>query len=151
MAKAERAAVVDLTPAQAFELWTDVSRWPTFVDGFSRITRIDDAWPEAGAKVVWESVPTGRGTVTEKVRHSLPGERIQTDVIEERLLGTQTAEFAPAEDGGTAVILTLDYDLVRKGPFAWITDVLFIRRAQNDALARTLSRFGIEAAEETAL
>jgi uncharacterized membrane protein len=151
MGKAQRAGVVDLTPSRAFELWTDVSRWPTFVDGFGHVERIDDAWPEAGAKVVWESVPTGRGTVTERVRHALPGERIQTEVIEERLRGTQTVEFAPAEEGGTAVILTLEYELVRTGPLSWITDVLFIRRAQNDALARTLSRFGIEAAEEAAL
>ena len=151
MAKAQRAGVVDLTPSRAFELWTDVRRWPTFVDGFSRIERIDDTWPEGGARVVWESVPTGRGTVTERVRHSLPGERIRTDVIEERLRGTQTAEFAPADHGATAVILTLEYELVRKGPLAWITDVLFIRRAQNDALARTLRRFATEAAEQAAL
>jgi ribosome-associated toxin RatA of RatAB toxin-antitoxin module len=151
MAKAQRAGVVDLTPARAFELWTDVSRWPTFIDGFAHVERIDDDWPEAGAKLVWRSVPTGRGIVTEKVRHSLPGERIQTDVLEERLVGTQTAEFAPADEGGTAVILTLDYKLVKEGPLAWLTDVLFIRRAQNDALARTVQRFGIEAAEEAAL
>jgi uncharacterized membrane protein len=151
MAKAQRAGVVDLTPARAFELWTDVSRWPTFIDGFAHVERIDDGWPEAGTRVVWKSVPTGRGTVTEKVRHALPGERIQTDVIEERLMGTQTAEFAPAEEGGTAVILTLDYKLVKQGPLAWITDILFIRRAQHDALTRTLSRFATEAAEEAAL
>jgi uncharacterized membrane protein len=151
VAKAQRAKVVGLSPTAAFDLWTDVRRWPTFVDGFSRIERIDDTWPAGGSKVVWQSVPTGRGTVTERVRHSLPGERIQTDVIEERLLGTQTVEFAPAEEGGTAVILTLEYELVKKGPLAWITDVLFIRRAQNDALARTLRRFATEAAEQAAL
>ena len=151
MARAQRATVVDLTPTRAFELWTDVSRWPTFIDGFGRIERIDDDWPEAGSKVVWQSVPTGRGTVTEKVRHSLPGERIQTEVLEERLIGTQTAEFAPADEGGTAVILSLDYKLVKTGPLAWITDVLFIRRAQHDALTRTLRRFATEAAEEAAL
>jgi uncharacterized membrane protein len=152
MARAQRAGVVDLTPGRAFELWTDVSRWPTFVDGFSHVERIDDEWPEAGARIVWQSVPTGRGIVTEQVRHSLPGERIQTSVIEARLTGTQTVEFAPAEDGAaTGVILTLDYELGKKGPFAWLTDVLFIRRAQHDALTRTLRRFATEAAEEAAL
>jgi uncharacterized membrane protein len=152
MARAQRARVVDLTPSRAYELWTDVSRWPTFVDGFAHVDRIDDDWPEAGSRVVWESVPTGRGTVTETVRHSLPAERIQTEVLEERLMGTQTVEFAPAEDGvGCAVILTLDYTLAKRGPFAWLTDVLFIRRAQHDALARTLRRFASEAAEEAAL
>jgi uncharacterized membrane protein len=151
MAKAQRATVVDLSPQQAFELWTDVSRWPTFIDGFGRVERLDDDWPAAGSKLVWQSVPEGRGTVTEKVRHALPGERIQTDVIEERLIGTQTVEFAPAEEGGTAVVLTLDYKLTQKGVLTRITDVLFIRGAQNSALARTLSRFATEAADEAAL
>jgi uncharacterized membrane protein len=151
MARTQRARVVELDPVQAFELWTDVSRWPTFVDGFARVERIGDDWPQAGAKIVWQSVPTGRGTVTEKVRESLPGARFQTDVLEERLIGTQTVEFGTAEEGGTEVVLILDYTLVKKGPLAWITDVLFIRRAQNDALARTLRRFAIEAADEAAL
>jgi ribosome-associated toxin RatA of RatAB toxin-antitoxin module len=151
VARTQRARVVEVTPAQAFELWTDVTRWPTFVDGFAHVERMSDNWPQAGAKIVWRSVPTGRGTVTEKVRESQPGARFQTDVLEERLIGTQTVDFEPAEEGGTAVVLGLDYTLVRKGPLAWLTDVLFIRRAQNDALARTLRRFGIEAAEQAAL
>jgi hypothetical protein len=60
-------------------------------------------------------------------------------------------EFAPAGDGGTAVILTLDYKLVKTGPIAWVTDILFIRGAQHNALARTLRRFATEAAEQAAL
>src|SRR4051794_10443590 len=144
MAKTQRARVVELNPIQAFELWTDVGRWPTFIDGFARVERISDDWPQADAKIVWQSVPTGRGTVTEKVRESRPGARFQTEVLEERMTGTQTVEFAEAEEGGTAVVMSLDYTLLRKGPLAWLTDVIFIRRAQNDALARTLRRFGTE-------
>ena len=151
MAKAQRARVVDLTPARAFELWTDVSRWPTFIDGFAHVERIGDDWPQAESKLVWRSVPTGRGTVTEKVRASVPGMRFETEVLEERLIATQTVEFEPAEEGGTAVVLSLDYSLLNKGPLAWLTDVIFIRRAENDALARTLRRFATEAAEEAAL
>jgi uncharacterized membrane protein len=151
VARVERARVVELTPADAFELWTDLSRWPTFIDGFARVERVDATWPDPGSKIVWQSVPTGRGTVTEKVRQSLPGDRIQTEVLEERMTGTQTVEFAPAEEGGTAVVLSLEYKLVNKGPLTWLTDVLFIRRAQNDALARTLRRFATEAAEQAAL
>jgi uncharacterized membrane protein len=151
MAKAERATVVGLTPAAAFELWTDIRRWPTFVEGFAHAERVDDAWPAAGAKIVWHSVPTGRGIVTEKVRDSVPGERIQTEVLEERLIGTQTVEFAPADEGGTAVILALDYKLTQKGVLARLTDLLFIRGAQHNALARTLRRFATEAAEQAAL
>lgn len=152
MARAERATVVDLDRAAAFGLWTDLGRWPTFIDGFGHVERVDESWPAAGAKLVWRSVPTGRGTVTEKVRRSVPGELLETEVLEERLAGTQTVEFAPAEEqGGTAVIMSLDYRLAQRGPLTWITDVLFIRRAQHDALARTLRRFATEAAEEASL
>jgi len=151
MARTQRARVIDGTPVEAFELWTDVSRWPTFVDGFARADRVAGDWPQAGAKLVWQSVPTGRGTVTEKVLESRPGVRFQTEVLEERLIATQTVDFETAEEGGTAVVLAFDYTLVRKGPLAWLTDVLFIRRAENDALARTLRRFATEAAEQAAL
>src|SRR3954464_10664675 len=150
MGNVRRAAVVDLTPEQAFELWTDVSRWPTFVDGFSRVDRIDAEWPQEGAKLVWQSVPTGRGTVTERVTSNQAPVRLATQVFEERAAGTQTVEFTPTEDGATEVALQLDYKLQKGGPLAGITDLLFIRRAQGDALARTLRRFAIEAAEEAA-
>jgi uncharacterized membrane protein len=151
MARAERATVVALTPARAFELWTNIGRWSTFIEGFARADRVDDDWPATGAKVVWQSVPTGRGTVTETVRDSQPGERIETEVLEQRLTGTQTVEFAPADEGGTAVILSLDYKLTQRGVLTRLTDLLFIRGAQHNSLARTLRRFATEAAEEAAL
>jgi ribosome-associated toxin RatA of RatAB toxin-antitoxin module len=152
MARASAAAVVPLAPQAAFDLWTDVSRWPTFVDGFGHAERLDRGWPEAGAKVVWRSVPGGRGTVTERVATSEPAQRFATTVFEEKLDGTQTATFEPAEDGeGTKVVLELDYSVSVGGPLRPVVDVLFIRRAQNDALVRTLRRFRTEAAEEAAL
>ena len=81
-----------------------------------------------------------------------PPRRFATQVIEERLTGTQTAEFAPGEDDGTTrVALELDYKLQKRGPIAALTDMIFIRRAQSDALYRTLRRFATEAAEQAAL
>jgi uncharacterized membrane protein len=151
MSRARRAALVDLSPAAAFRLWTDVGRWPTFIDGFGHPERVDEGWPGTGAKVVWRSIPTGRGTVTETVSASEPGALFRTEVLEERLAGTQTVEFAASEDGGTEVALELSYKLVKGGPLGPLVDVIFIRRAQGDALARTLRRFATEAAEEAAL
>ena len=46
-------------------------------------------WPEAGAKVVWESSPGGRGRVTEKVTGARR-RRLATQVFEDALAGTQT-------------------------------------------------------------
>jgi uncharacterized membrane protein len=127
-----------------------VRRWPTFVDGFGHAERVDGEWPGGGAKVVWRSVPGGRGTVTERVVRAQPPGLHEVNVFEEKLDGTQTATFT-AEDDGTRVDLLLDYSVSVGGPLRPLVDALFIRRAQNDALARTLRRFATEAAEQAAL
>jgi hypothetical protein len=150
MAVARASAHVPLSPAEAYELWTDVRRWATFVDGFAHPERLDDDWPANGAKLVWRSVPGGRGAVTEKVLNDKPGALHEVLVLEDKLNGTQRATFA-AEADGTRVALELDYKVSVGGPLRPLVDVLFIRRAQNDALARTLRRFATEAAEQAAL
>jgi hypothetical protein len=150
MGVARISGTVPLAPAEAFELWTSVRRWATFVDGFAHEDRLDPSWPEPGAKVVWRSVPGGRGLVTETVVRSEPGVLFSTTVLEERLDGTQTATFE-ADDEGARMLLELDYKVTVGGPLRPVVDALFIRRAQNDALARTLRRFRTEAAEQAAL
>ena len=150
MARASAAIQVPLSPQQAYELWTDVARWPTFVDGFAHPERVDDTWPARGAKIVWKSVPGGRGNVTERVTKDEPAQCHQVNVFEEKLDGTQTVTFAAADEG-TVVEFELEYTARVGGPLRPVVDVLFIRRAQNDALARTLRRFAIEAAEQAEL
>jgi uncharacterized membrane protein len=150
MATARAATLVPLQPDEAYELWTDVRRMPTFVDGFGHPERVDGSWPEEGAKLVWKSVPGGRGAVTERVVQADRPRLHEVNVFEEKLDGTQTATFTPDADG-TRVDLTLDYRVSVGGPLKPIVDVLFIRRAQNDALARTLRRFTTEAEEQAAL
>ncbi len=71
-------------------------------------------------------------------------------MFEEKLDGTQSVTFS-LEDEGTRVDLELEYKVSVGGPLRPLVDALFIRRAQNDALARTLRRFAIEAAEQAAL
>ena len=142
---------VELDPGHAWALWTDVRRWPTFVEGFSQIVERSSDWPTKGAKVVWTSTPGGRGRVTEKVVAAEPAARFETHVYEEALSGTQLTSFARADDGRTRVELRLDYELARGGPLRALADVLFIRRALTQALHRTLARFATEAAEEAAL
>ena len=150
MGVVREAATVALGPDEAFELWTDLRRWATFIDGFGHIDRVDDSWPAAGAKLVWRSRPEGRGVVTERVVSSEPGARLVTQVFEERMTGKQEVTFAATENGAR-VDLELDYALTRSGPLTPLTDFLFIRRAQLDSLRRTLRRFATEAAEQAAL
>lgn len=150
MSVARERTTVDLPPDRAAELWTDLQRWPTFIEGFARVVETRGDWPKEGSRLVWESIPSGRGRVTERVREREDGVLV-TDVFEKALAGTQTVRFGPAEGGGSIVELELDYRLTREGPLSWLTNVLFIRRALTASLRRTLRRFATEAAEEAGL
>jgi hypothetical protein len=144
--RASARGVVPLEPAAVLRLWSDVERWPSFVEGFARRLELTYGWPERGGRVVWESTPTGRGRVTETVVEKAP-DRFATQVFEEALAGTQTLHALPASDG-SEVELSLEYELAKYGPLRGIADALFIRRALRDALRRTLVRFSVEAEEE---
>ena len=150
---------VPLPVERAAELWVDLSRWATFIEGFAHVVDVDENWPQTGSKLVWESVTGGRGRVTERVLSWVapnegPG-RLSTQVFEESLIGTQTVMFEPGE-GGSRVTAELQYELqpttfARQGLIGKVSDLFFIRRALSDSLARTLRRFSVEAAEEIAL
>ena len=150
MAATSAVRHVELDPDAAWALWTDLRRWPTFIEGFAHLAEQSGDWPAEGAKIVWTSTPGGRGRVTEKVSRSERPVAFSTRVHEDALAGTQLATFSAAEDGRTRVELRLDYDLAKGGALRGLADVLFIRRALNQALQRTLARFAAEAAEEPA-
>jgi len=141
-----------LTPEAALRLWTEVDRWPSFVEGFKHVERQDGRWPEVGARVRWVSTPGGRGLVTERVVAAEPPNRIVTEVFEDAMTARQTVTFSPADPPReTWVGLELDYELTAAGYLKQITDVLFIRRALAAAMDRTLGRFATEAEEQTSL
>jgi hypothetical protein len=146
---AQARSATALTPRATLELWTEVARWPTFVEGFGHALEVSPEWPAVGARVVWESTPGGRGRVTEKVvEHG--DDRFATRVFEQALVGTQTLRVAGSEQGAE-VELILEYELAKYGPLRVLADALFIRRALRDALRRTLFRFAVEAEEEAGL
>jgi hypothetical protein len=143
------AAALQVAPEAALALWTDVRRWPTFVEGFAHVVEASRDWPGEGARLVWQSNPSGRGRVTEKVVERGP-RSLKTQVYEDALVGEQTVTFEPAEEGAR-VELRLEYELARSGPLSALADVLFIRRALRDSLRRTLGRFAVEAEEDVSL
>ena len=150
MARRARAtAQVPLEPEAAVALWSDLRRWPSFVEGFARLVSESGRWPDEGAKAVWESGPGGRGTVTEKVTGRSP-RTFTTRVVEERLFGAQTFRAEPSEDGAR-VEVTLEYELTSESPLRGLTDMLFIRRALRDSLTRTLTRYTVEADDDAGL
>jgi hypothetical protein len=139
-----------LTPEAALRLWTDVDRWASFVEGFARALELSPEWPAAGARVIWESTPAGRGRVTEKGVEGARPDRFVTTVFEERLHGTQTFRVVESE-GGSRAELALEYTLTKYGPLSAVADAIFIRRAIRDSLRRTMFRFAVEAEEEAGL
>jgi hypothetical protein len=147
--RASARATLPLTPPEVLRLWSDVERWPSFIEGFARLLDVTEAWPEPGGRVVWESTPDGRGRVTETVTERA-GDRFSTQVYEQALAGRQTLRALPASDG-SEVELSLEYELAKYGPLRGVADALFIRRALRDALRRTLFRFGVEAEEQAQL
>jgi uncharacterized membrane protein len=134
---------VDAPLGAVVELWFDLRRWPSFVDGFAHASKREADWPATGGRLVWESTPRGRGLVIERVTAYEPGVRQNADVEDPRMRGTQSVRFRPLADG-TAIGLQLEYSLKERNPLTPLVDLLFIRRSLRDSLRRTLVRFARE-------
>ena len=130
--------------SDAERLWYDTNRWPSFVDGFGHLNKVEGDWPRTGASVMWNSVPNGRGIVLERVTAYEVRVSQTTEIEDPRMTGTQTISFRAADEGRIRVALELDYTLKQGGPARGVVDALFVRRAVRDALRRTLSRFARE-------
>ena len=147
MGHVRASIVVPGLASEAEELWYDTTRWPSFVDGLHHIARLEGDWPRAGARVLWDSQPSGRGRVQERVTSYVARGGQTLDVEDEKLRGTQRVGFTPLEDG-VMVALELTYSLKEQRPGMALVDLLFIRRPQRESLERTLRRFRTEVAAE---
>ncbi|MGA9858489.1 MAG: SRPBCC family protein [Solirubrobacteraceae bacterium] len=131
------------TVAGAERIWCDTSGWARWVDGLDRVLEVSGAWPQPGGVVRWESGPAGRGQVAETVVQRRAGECIALDVRDDSIDGRQTVAFTPAPDG-VHVTLELSYRIRRRSPVTPLIDRLFVRRAMEQSLERTLARFGAQ-------
>ena len=123
--------------------WYDTARWPAWVDGLERVSEVSATWPAAGATVIWQSGPAGRGRVTERVIAHEPLEGQTTEVEDDSIRGHQSVSFVPAGDR-VEVRMALEYEIKQRSIFTPLVDVLFIRRAMTASLRTTLTRFGVE-------
>jgi hypothetical protein len=136
-------ALVPGRVVEAEELWYDPHRWAAWIDGFGHVAKLEGEWPHEGARLLWDSRPSGRGRVDERVTRYEARSGQTLAVEDQRLTGTQQVTFEPEGDQ-VHVSLTLEYRLKERSPITPIVDVLFIRRALRASLQRTLARFGHE-------
>ena len=139
-------SVVENFPGSVHEaetLWYDTTRWPDWVDGLARVTKVDDRWPQLGSSVIWESGPAGRGQVVERVVDFQPLAGCVVEVHDDSIRGRQSVAFAPDEEA-VEIVLTLEYEIRRRSPLTPLVDLLFIRRVFRMSLEATLHRFGLE-------
>jgi hypothetical protein len=132
---------VSLAAAEAF--WYDLERWPLFIDGFHSVLSVTGEPPLVGSSVLWQSTPAGRGEVRETVTDYRPGVGQELEVEDDAISGRQSVGFS-VEANQLRVQLELDYRLKGSSPLRFVTDWLFIRRAQSESLQRTLTAFRLE-------
>jgi hypothetical protein len=143
MARASASISVPGRAAEAEALWYDPHRWQAWIDGFGHVVSLDDAWPRRGAVLEWESPPGGRGRVRERVVAYEMRTGQTVEVEDATMTGRQTVAFAPGADA-VEVTLTLEYRIKDRTPLTPLVDLLFVRRAMNEALRRTVTRFANE-------
>jgi Polyketide cyclase / dehydrase and lipid transport len=147
MGRVRASVEIPALASEAEALWYDTTRWPTFIDGLHHVARLEGDWPHAGARVLWDSNPGGRGRVEERVTAYAARDGQTLEVEDEKISGTQRVTFAPT-DRGVTVTLDLRYDVKDRKPGMPLVDLLFIRRPQRDSLMRTLRRFRTEVTAE---
>ena len=143
MARARASITVPGRAADAEALWYDPHRWQAWVDGFGHVISLDDGWPARGAELVWQSPPGGRGRVRERVVSYEMRTGQTVEVEDAAMTGRQTVKFEPGPDA-VEVTLSLEYWIKDHTPLTPVVDLLFVRRAWNDALRRTVTRFSNE-------
>jgi len=126
---------------EAEERWYDTAGWPRWVDECDRVLETSGAWPMAGATVVWQSGPAGRGRVTLRVVEYEPRRGQTLEVEDDSIRGRQSVAFTP-EPPGVLVAFSLAYEIKRRSPITPVVDLLFIRRPMTMSLQRTIDRFG---------
>jgi hypothetical protein len=147
MGRAAASTHVPGRVSDAEALWYDPVRWASWVDGFGHVVEVGEGWPAAGARVVWDAPPGGRGRVIERVVAYEPRTGQELTVEDERLRGRRRVSFTPAEEGVT-VGLELEYELKQRHALTWAVDVFSVRPAVAASLRRTVARFARERAAD---
>ena len=104
MARFRFSLFVAAPPHLVFGLWTDLDRWPEWIEGLKKVTDVTGPLDQAGTRyVTWFGGMSGRNEVLEAERPR----RIRTRLGSRLLRGVTEATFEP-EDGGTRISQTFE-------------------------------------------
>ena len=103
-------------------LWYDPTRWPSWVDGFGHIVKLDGEWPDGGRPRLWQSPPGGRGMVEERVVAYEIRAGQTLEVEDETFRGRQVVTFTPRPED-VEVTLTLEYEIKDRNPLTPAVDL----------------------------
>jgi hypothetical protein len=148
MSRVSASAAVNASLAEVWDYYFDPEGWPAWVDGFGRVESAN-GYPDAGGSLRWASGPAGRGLVVERVLEHEPRRLHRVSFEDPETTGQLKATFA-IQGGGTVVTQEFDYRLRHRGPFAKLTDLLFIRSQMRGSLSRSLARLKLEVEEAAA-
>lgn len=143
MARTQASIVVPGRISDAEDLFYDLRRWPTWIDGLAHVVRTQGDWPHEGAEVIWQSRPGGRGRVSERVVSHIPREGQVSRVEDESLLATQRVAFTAEGAEHTRVTLSLEFETKDRSALGPVR-AFFVKRSLSDSLNRTLWRFANE-------
>jgi hypothetical protein len=144
-ATVDASILVAASLAESWDHYFDPRGWQAWVDGFQAVEG-SDGYPEPSGSLTWRSVAAGRGRVAERVLEHEPRRRHRIAFSDPQSEGELLTEMA-IEGEGTRVTQTMDYRLTGGGPFAWLSDRLFVRSQVRGSLERSLLRLKHEIEE----
>ncbi len=145
MTEVAEAVMIEASLAETWDHHFEPRWWPTWVDGFAAVVT-SEGYPEVGGELRWRSTPAGRGDVAETVLEHQPRRLHRVRFSDPETEGELTTTFEVRGEG-TLVEQALAYELRGGGPFAPITNWLFIRTQQRRSMQRSLLRLKKEVEE----
>ena len=142
MSSVSASVAVRASLAEVWDYYFAPEGWPAWVDGFGRVES-SSGYPESGGSLRWTSGAAGRGEVTERVLEHEPRRLHRIAFADPETEGELAVTFA-IDGEGTLITQEQDYRLRRGGPFAKLTDMLFIRSQMRGSLARSLGHLKLE-------
>lgn len=140
MSEVSASVAIAASLAEVWEHHFDPAGWPSWADGFGAVVS-NEGYPAQGGCLRWRSTPAGRGEVSEEVLEHRPRGLHRIAFTDPQTDGELRTTFA-IEGARVRVTQELSYRLRGGGPFAALTDFLFIRSQQRRSLQRSLDALG---------